>query len=189
MVPAMERKGEISRLLAAHREGDRMAFDRLIPLVYDDLRRIAHNRLVGHRRGHLDTTGVVHEAYLKLAGQAEGSWESRAHFFAVAARAMRHVVVDFARRRRAGKRGGAPAHVSLDETTIAVGAEADRLLLLDESLHELSALGERMTRVVECRFFAGLTEEETAEALGVSLRTVQREWAKARAWLTSRVGP
>lgn len=184
----MERKGEISRLLAAHREGDRKAFDRLVPLVYDDLRRIAHNRLVGHRRGHLDTTGVVHEAYLKLAGQAEASWQSRAHFFAAAARAMRHVVVDFARRRRTDKRGGAQGYVPLDEATIAVDAEAERLLFLDEALVELAEIGERMTRVVECRFFAGLTEEETAEALGISLRTVQREWAKARAWLASRMG-
>lgn len=155
----------------------------MMPLVYDDLRRIARNRLAGHRRGQLDTTGLVHEAYLRLVDQTEAPWESRAHFFAVAARAMRQIVVDFARRRRASKRGGSKIRVSLEETEIAVGEEAERLVLLDEALDRLAEVGVRMTRVVECRFFAGLTEEETAQALDVSLRTVQRDWKKARAWL------
>lgn len=179
----MARSDEITQLLAAHQEGDPEAFARLVPLVYEDLRGIAHARLAGHRRGSLDTTGLVHEAYLKLVARTAVSWQSRAHFFSVAARAMRQIVVDFARRHRALKRGRAEVHVPLDEAEIAIEEEAEELLLLDQAVERLSEIGERLGRVVECRFFGGFTDEETAEALGVSVRTVQRDWSRARAWL------
>lgn len=185
----MDRSHEITRLLIAHQEGDREAFDRLMPLVYEDLRRIARSRLAGHRRGYLDTTMLVHEAYLDLVDQTRVPWSNRAQFFAIAARAMRQIVVDFARRRRAGKRGGGSEHIPLDATEIAVDDTSEELLLLDDGLRKLEAIDERMARVVECRFFGGMTEQETAEALDSSLRTVQRDWKKARAWLKREMAP
>lgn len=175
--------GEVTKLLLAHQAGDAQALERLIPLIYDDLRRIARRQLAGHRRGLLDTTGLVHEAYLKLADQRALPGESRRHFLAVAARAMRQVVIDFARRRTADKRGGDLTHLTLETAALAVEAEAERLLVLDQALGRLAELDQRLIQVVECRFFAGLSEEETAGVLDVSTRTVQRDWAKARAWL------
>ena len=179
----MVRSNEITQLLLAHREGDRDAFDRLLPLVYDDLRRLARSRLAGHRRGHLDTTALVHEAYLDLVDQTRVPWSNRAQFFAITARAMRQIVVDHARRRQASKRGGGKAHVPLEETEIAVDDASEELILLEDGLRKLEAIDEPMARVVECRFFGGMTEQETAEALERSLRTIQRDWKKARAWL------
>jgi len=174
----------ITQLLIAHREGDRDAFDRLVPLVYADLSRIARGQLARHRRhATLDTCAVVHEAYLKLVAQAGVQWEGRRHFFAVASRAMRQVIVDRARRRSAAKRGGGLPPLPLDAVEIPVDDSAATLLALNRALEGLEKLDERLVRVVECRFFAGLTEEETAEALEVSVRTVQRDWRKARAWL------
>lgn len=185
----MDPTADITRLLMAHREGDREAFDRLVPLVYEDLRRIAHRQLASHRRGQLDTTVLVHEAYLDLVDQNRVPWSNRAHFFAIAARSMRQIVVDFARRRRALKRGGGQVHVPLDGTEIAIDDRAEELVLLDEGLRKLEAIDERMARVVECRFFGGMTEQETADALETSLRTVQRDWKRARAWLKSDMAP
>jgi RNA polymerase sigma factor (TIGR02999 family) len=181
----------ISALLRAHRGGDRGALDQLMPLVYGDLRRLARRQLQDDAgRGRtLDTTGLVHEAYLRLAERSRASWEGRGHFFAVCARAMRQIVVDYARERRAAKRGGGVPAVTLDDAAAAVDSRAAEILAVDEALASLGALDPRLPQVVECRFFAGLTEEETAEALGLPLRTVQRDWARARAWLRRTMTP
>ena len=175
---------EITALLVELREGRREAMDRLVPLVYHELRRIAHGQLIGERTGHtFDTTALVHEAYLRLVDLDRIEWRDRAHFFAVAAVAMRRVLIDYARGYRAAKRGDGLRPLSLDDGVIAVDERADTLVAIDEALTRLSALDERQARVVECRFFAGLTEEETAAALSVTARTVRRDWVKARGWL------
>jgi RNA polymerase sigma factor (TIGR02999 family) len=168
------------------RPGDQEDLERLVPQVYDQLRRIAHAQLSRRSPGQtLNTTAVVHEAYLKLARAADASWGSRAHFMALAARVMRQVIVDYARERQARKRGGGQPPLALDETLIAAEAQAERLVALDQALERL---GGRLVRVVECRFFAGLSEAETAAALDVSLRTVQRDWEQAKAWLRQEMG-
>ncbi len=180
----MPSDGDITQLLAAYRNGDRSALDRLFPVVYDDLRRRAHGQLARRRPGEtLSTTALVHEAYLKLSGSAGQTYEDRVHFFAVASRAMRQILVDYARRTAAAKRGGAVAPVSLDPEQLGDPGRADELVALDEALGRLEALDERLARMVEMRFFGGLSVEETAEALGVSPRTVKRDWRKARAVL------
>ncbi len=178
----------ITALLESHRRGDPDAFDRLIPLVYGDLRRIARRQL-RHAGATLDTTGLVHEAYLKLVDRTGADWTGRAHFFAVAARAMRQVLIDYARERQALKRGGGLTPCTLDETSLAVDEQAGALIAIHEAMEGLKALDERLVRVVECRFFAGLSEEETAQALGMAIRTVQRDWMRARAWLRQEIGP
>ena len=177
-----------ARLLEELRDGDVAALDRLLPLVYDELRAIARREL--RRRqpgGTLDTTALVHEAYLKLVDRSCVRPADRAHFLGIAARAMRQVLVDHARRHAAAKRGGDVARVTFDEGAVAgplaADERADALLALDEALTRLAALSERLGRVVECRFFGGLSEQETADALGVTTRTVRRDWVKARAWL------
>jgi RNA polymerase sigma factor (TIGR02999 family) len=170
----------------------------LFPLVYGELRRVAHRQLGAEPAGHtLSTTAVVHEAYLKLAGQPRAQWRDRGQFFAVAAVAMRRILVDYARRHRAARRGGGRQPLALDaldvdtavagqpgaEVQVAATERAETLIALDEALERLAGLNERLSRVVECRFFAGLTEEETAAALAVTARTVRRDWVKAKAWL------
>jgi RNA polymerase sigma factor (TIGR02999 family) len=180
----MPGQGDVTELLLAYRQGDREAFDRLVPMVYDDLRRIARRQLGrGNPDGVLDTTSLVHESYLKLVDGARVDWQDRAHFLGVAARAMRQVVITYARRRGAAKRGGGSHQTTLDEGHISIDSQAEWLLALDTALLRLGERDARLARVVECRFFAGLSEEETATALGVSLRTAQRDWMKARAWL------
>jgi len=175
---------EITQLLVAYREGDREAFDQLVPLVYDDLRKIARRHLRRGGPGHtLNTTGLVHEYYLKMADQPGASWQDRGHFLAVSACAMRQVLISHARKKAAAKRGGGERPVTLEEGRIAVDDQAEWLLDLDQALERLAGFNPRLARVVECRFFAGLSEEETAEALDVSVRTVQRDWMRARAWL------
>lgn len=177
-------QGEITSLLIAHRDGDAQAFEDLVPLVYDDLRRIARRQLARNRvRGTLNTTALVHEAYLKLVDQTRVEVNDRNHFFAISARAMRQIIIDYARKRFAQKRGGGIRPVSLDKVQIAVTEQAEMLLAIDTALAKLSALNERLTRVFECRYFAGLSEQETADALSMSLRTVQRDWMKGKAWL------
>lgn len=181
----MTREPDITGLLLAWRAGDRDAFDRLFPLVYDQLRRIAHRQFGRERSGHtLGTTALVHEAYLKLVDQTRAQLTDRAHFFAVAARAMRRILVDYARRHRAAKRGGPLGPVSLDDTALVADQRSDTLVALDGALTRLAEVDERLSRVVECRFFGGLTEEETAEALAVTARTVRRDWVKAKGWLS-----
>jgi len=166
------------------------ALQRLMPLVYGELRKVAHRQLGAEQAGHtLNTTALVHEAYLKLVDQTRAEWTDRAQFFAVAARSMRRILVDYARRHRALRRGGAQRPLALDALdeadagSIAAAERADELVELDEALQRLASLDERLSRVVECRFFAGLTEAETAEVLGVTPRTVARDWVKARGWL------
>lgn len=174
----------VGELLAAIRRGDRRAFDQLFPLVYDVLRRIARRKLAGERAGHtLCTTDLVHEAYLKLIRLDRIEWQDRAHFLAIAAQAMRNILVDYALRRNAEKRGGGRAHGTLDEAVTVVEAPAGDLLALHEAMQRLEAIDARQGRVVECRFFAGMSIEETAEALGISPASVKRDWTLARAWL------
>ncbi len=152
--------------------------------MYDELRRIAHRQIGRERPGHtLDTTALVHEVYLKLVDQTRVQWADRSHFFAVATQAMRRILVDYARKYCSDKRGGGAIRVSLDDANPAVEDRAELLLAVDEALSELGKLDERLSRVVECRFFGGLTEEETAEVLGVTARTVRRDWSKAKGWL------
>ena len=179
----MNRDEDITTLLLAWRAGEDAAHERVFPLVYDELRRIAHRHLSREREGHtLDTTGLVHEAYLKLAGQRT-VWNDRGHFYAIAAEAMRRVLVDHARQYRATKRGTSPQRISLTDDMLVADARADTLLALDDALTQLAGIDERLSRVVECRFFGGLTEAETAEALGVTARTVRRDWLKAKGFL------
>ena len=188
-------QGEITDALLAARGGNRDAVSRLMPLVYEELRRIAHRQLRAEDPGHtLSTTGLVHEAHLKLVDQTRAEWVDRTQFLAVAAQAMRRILVDYARRHRAARRGG-PARRQVPLETLDGAAplglqelhtpaeRADHLLALDEALERLAAMSPRLARVVECRFFGGLSEIETAEALGVSQRTVAREWMTARGWL------
>lgn len=180
----MDVHADITTQLLAWRAGDASAKESLFPLVYDELRGIAHRQMKGEHPGHtLDTASLVHEAYLKLVDQTRVEWTDRTHFFAVASTAMRRILVDYARRYRTDKRGGAPQRVSLTETMMVSEDRADILLAVDEALVELAQIDERLSKVVECRFFAGLTEEETAEVLGVTARTVRRDWTKAKGWL------
>ena len=180
----MDRSADITTQLLAWRAGEPSAQESLFPLVYDELRRIAHRQMAGERPDHtLDTTALVHEAYLRLVDQTRVDWTDRTHFYAVAANAMRRVLVDYARRYRTDKRGGAPVRVSLTDGMLVAEQRADTLLAVDAALTELARIDERLSRVVECRFFAGLTEQETAEVLGVTARTVRRDWTKAKGWL------
>jgi RNA polymerase sigma factor (TIGR02999 family) len=160
------------------------SLDDLVAVAYDELRAIAHARLAWRGAGGtLSTTALVHEAYLKLADQSSSKWRDRSHFFAVASLAMRHVLVDFAKARVTLKRGGARRRITLDDAMIAVDDQADALLQLDDALGRLTQLEPRLAKVVELRFFGGLTEDEIAEALGVTVRTVRRDWVKARVML------
>jgi RNA polymerase sigma factor (TIGR02999 family) len=179
----------LTSLLIEWQEGDKTALDRLTPLVYDELRRIAHRYVRRERNGHtLETTALVNEAYLRLAGSKNIAWENRSHFFAATAQVMRHVLIDHARRRLYAKRGGDAQHVPLDDAISEMTEQrADELMVLNEALEELSKLDPRKARVVEMRYFGGLSLEETAEALNVSLMTVRRDWRAAKAWLFRRM--
>jgi RNA polymerase sigma factor (TIGR02999 family) len=179
---------DVTDLLIAHGAGDSAALDRLVPLVYEDLRRIARLQLRRRRATDtLDTAALVHEAYVRLVDQSRASWRDRGHFFAVSAIAMRQIVVDHARRRARLKRGGDQAIVPLDDVNEPGTREAAHVLEIDFALRKLTAVDPDLARVIECRYFAGLTEGETAEALGVSVRTAQRQWFKARAWLRAEL--
>jgi RNA polymerase sigma factor (TIGR02999 family) len=185
----MVQQGEVTQLLSECSRGESDAFDRLIPLVYEDLRRIAHKRLRAERAGHtLGTTAVVHEAYLQLVDQATATWRDRAHFFAVAARVIRHVLVDYARRRGAQKRGGGALRLPLREELTGSDPQTVELLALEQALNRLARYDPRLERVVECRFFGGMTMEDTATALGVSQRTAERDWTRAKAYLYQALG-
>ena len=176
-----DRNGLLDELFEGLRSSRRDSLDRLLPVVYEELRAIAHRHLAKHGpAGSLATTGLVHEAYLKLVDQSQAEWRDRAHFFALSSVAMRHVLVDQARARAALKRGGVGARVALDEEAIAVDDSAETLMAIDEALDRLAAVEPRLAKVVEFRFFAGLSEREIAEALGVTERTVERDWVKAR---------
>ena len=180
----MQDQADITGLLLAWRSGDSQASERLFTLVYEELHRIASQYMGREDSGHtLDTTGLVHEAYLRLVDQTRVEWVDRSHFFAVASQAMRRILVDHARRYRSVKRGAAPTRISLTDAMLVAEHRADTLLALDQALMELAALDNRLSRVVECRFFGGLSEAETAEALGMTVRTVRRDWSKAKGWL------
>jgi RNA polymerase sigma factor (TIGR02999 family) len=173
-------------LLRLAESGDAQSVDHLVPLLYEELKRVAHRQLRREQSGQtLRTTDLVHEAYLRLVDQTQVTGRGRAYFFAAAARAMRHVLIDRARRRGAAKRGDGQADLDIDDTTIAVDAFAESLVDLDEALDGLAQLSPRQARVVECRYFGGMSVEETAEALAISPRTVKYDWALARAWLYS----
>lgn len=175
---------DTTRLLTRAHGGDREAFDLLYARLYDDLRAVARRQRWRHRpRGTLDTTALVHEAYFRLVGETGISWECRSHFLAIAARAMRRVIVDYARERNARKRGGGRPHVTLPPEGVGVEQEIEGLLAIDEALAGLAEIDERLERVAECRLFGGLEHRETARALGVSVRTVERDWPRAKAWL------
>jgi RNA polymerase sigma factor (TIGR02999 family) len=181
---ATRHSAEITELLLAHRDGQSEALNDLIPLVYDQLRRMARaqrRRVVG--ADTLGTTGLVHEAYVKLVDQTRADWRDRGHFFAVSAMAMRQTLIDAARRRSRAKRGGGAQPAEFDDAADPASADLDQVLDVDRALEQLASVDPRLVRVVECRYFAGLSEEDTAAALGVSVRTAQREWFKARRWL------
>ena len=175
----------VTELLMEWRGGDQSALERLLPLVYADLRKMARRCLHGERRDHtLQTTGLVHEAYLRLVQSNRVQWRDRAHFFALTAQLMRRVLVDDARKRAVNKRGGGMTRVAFDEVLVAVAEPAVDLLALDEALNRLAEVAPRKSRVVEMRFFGGLTIEETAAVLDVSADIVKREWRTAKLWLS-----
>jgi RNA polymerase sigma factor (TIGR02999 family) len=175
---------EISQLLRAWSNGDKDALEKLMPLVYDQLRQIARRHMDRQGAGHtLQTTALIHEAYLRLVDQKEAHWQNRAHFFAVAARAMRHILVDYARARHAAKRGGETRLLSLDEAAAVSEERTSELVALDDALENLAAVDRRKCQVVELRYFGGLSVEETAEVLKISPETVMRDWRLARTWL------
>lgn len=174
----------VSRLIEEHRCGNASAIEAILPLLYDELRRIAAYYLRAERPGHtLQPTALVNEMYLRLVGREKLEWQSRAHLIAIAAQVMRHVLVDHARARRAEKRAGALALVPLDDALDALDERGTDLVTLDDALVALEAMDERQSRIVEMRFFGGLSVEETAEVLGVSPVTVKRDWATAKLWL------
>jgi RNA polymerase sigma factor (TIGR02999 family) len=175
---------QITRLLSQVVGGDERAANVLFPMVYDHLRSIARNQLQSERKDHtLNATALVHEAYLKLVDQTQVNWQNRVHFYAVAAGAMRRILVDYARRRQAGKRGGDQVLVTFNEELMSAEAKAEQIIELDDALNRLAEVHPRQQKVVELRFFAGLKEDEIAESLRISLATVKRDWRLARAWL------
>jgi RNA polymerase sigma factor (TIGR02999 family) len=178
----------VTQLLADARNGDRAALDKLMPVLYQELRRLAKRQMLGQAPGHsLQTTDLIHQAYLKLVNIEGAVWKDRIHFLSVASRAMRSVLVDHARRRRYAKRGGNPLRVSLDDALLVSEQPAAEVLAVDEALRQLTLLDPRKSQIVEHRYFGGLTVEETADVLGVSPITVHREWVKARAWLYEKL--
>jgi RNA polymerase sigma factor (TIGR02999 family) len=186
-----DRQPPITTLLKEAQAGERDAFEEVMPHVYDELRRIAHQRLMKHRPSQtLNTTALVHEAYLRLVDQTQADWQDRAHFFAVASRSMRFIIIDYVRARTAEKRGGAQDDVPLDDVQVAIADErAADLLTLNDALEQLAVVSERLSQLVEYRFFGGLTYKEIAEVTGRSVPTVKRDWARARTWLYSALQP
>ncbi|HQU72747.1 MAG: sigma-70 family RNA polymerase sigma factor [Calditrichaeota bacterium] len=181
-------KREFTQLLLALRDGNQAALAEITPLIYHELRRLASHYLRQESKNRtIFTTDLVHEAYLRLIDQNYASIENRAHFFGAAARLMRQILVGKARERNAQKRGGGELKLSLDEGAVLSGQKTDELLALDEALDRLKTLDERMSRIVEMRYFTGLTIDETSQALGISTATVKREWSTARAWLATEL--
>ena len=179
---------EITQMLLDWSQGDRAALDKLMPLVYDELRRLAHQQMRRERAGHtLQTTALVNEVYFRLIDQNRVSWKNRAHFFSICAKLMRRILVDYARGRRHAKREGEAHKVSLEEAAVVSKGRAAELIAVHEALESLAALDPRKSQIVELRFFGGLTIEETAEVLQASHATVEREWNTARAWLYKAV--
>ena len=184
-VPTMSPQ-DITRLLADWGKGDRTALDRLLPLVHAELRKIARRQISQERPGHtLQATALINEAYLKLIGQEEFEWHNRAHFFAVCAQIMRHILIDHARAHAREKRGGGAIRVTLEDANVAemAGEKAEQLIALEDALRFLERVDPQKGRIVELRYFGGLSIEETAEVLNISPRTVRREWQRSKAWL------
>ena len=180
---------DVTQLLHEWGQGDQAALDRLMPLVYQELRRIAKRNMARERPGHtLQTTALVNEVYLRLVGERKVSWQDRAHFFAICARTMRRILVDFARSRHYQKRGGGEEPISLEESLVISGKPGADILALDDALNGLATLDTRKSQVIELRFFGGLSVEETAEALKISPETVMRDWKMAKAWLYRELG-
>lgn len=174
----------ITELLEAHASGENGALDRLMPLVYDEMQQMARHRLLGEKSGHtFNTTDLVHEAYLKLIDFNRINWQNRKHFYGIASQIMRNILVDYAVKQQAQKRGGKQQRVTLGEADAVTEMNIHELLSIHNALKRLEEIDERQVRVVECRFFGGLTIEETAEALEISTPTVSRDWKMARAWL------
>jgi RNA polymerase sigma factor (TIGR02999 family) len=177
-------RDDVTQLLAAWGTGDKSALDKLLPLVHAELRRIARRQMSQERDGHtLQATALVNEAYLRLAGQDRFEWHNRTHFFAVCAQVMRHVLIDHARAHARDKRGGGAVQVSLAEAAAFAGQPAEHFLALDEALRFLESVDPQKSRIVELRYFGGLSIEETAEVMNISPRTVRREWQRSKAWL------
>lgn len=185
----MPNSEQITQLLNEWKDGNQTALDKLMPLVYGELRRQASRYLQKERQGHtLQTTALIHEAYLKLVGLNQIEWQNRAHFFAIAAQAMRRILVDYARERHREKRGGFAENLPIDEAIqISLKEKSVDLIALDEALTHLAKIDERQARVVELRYFSGLSIDETAEVLGVSNATVRNDWNMAKAWLYQRI--
>jgi RNA polymerase sigma factor (TIGR02999 family) len=180
--------GDVTELLRGFRTGDQEAERKLLDAVYADLHRMAARLMRRERPDHtLQATALIHEAYVHLVDQHSKNWQNRAHFFGVAAQVMRRILVDYARRHRAAKRGGGQHKVTLDDSLLLTDTQSEELLVLDEALSRLSQFDPRRSRVVELRFFGGLDEEEVAEVLGVTSRTVKRDWSVAKAWLYSEL--
>ncbi len=180
----MQDEGMVTQLITAHRKGDENAGDRLFALVYDELRDIARRQLRYRKPGEtLNTTGLVHEAYLKLFDRDESGWNDRVHFFSVTAKAMRQILVDYARRVNADKRGGGAHHTEIQASLISDKAENVNILDLDDAMKQLERLNPRLATIVECRFYGGMSIEETAALLDVSGRTIDRDWLKAKSFL------
>ncbi|MGH7653768.1 MAG: ECF-type sigma factor [Gemmatimonadaceae bacterium] len=176
--------GAATGLVLALEQGEQRTIDELLPLVYGELRRLAQGYMSRERTDHtLSTTALVHEAYLRLVDQSRVEWKDRSHFLGVAAIAMRRILIEYARRRNTAKRDGERHRVSLSDISLAQEESADTLLALNDALERLAVLSPRLVRVVECRYFLGLSDEETAGALGVTTRTVRRDWIKAKGWL------
>ena len=184
----LTRNSDVTRLLSDWSNGDRRALDELLPLVYDELRHLANAYLRRERDGHtLQSTALVHEAFLRLVNQREVQWHGRAHFFGIAAQMIRRILVDHARAQRAAKRGSGAVRLELGEALAVAEQRNLDLIALDEALERLALMDERQSRIVELRFFAGLSVEDTADVMGISTATIKREWSSARAWLFREV--
>ena len=178
-------KDNITQLLAELTGGNNAAVDALVPLVYDELHRVAHMHLRKERRNHtLNATALVHEAYFKLVDQTKVNWQNRAHFFAIASQAMRRILINYALQRKAQKRGGDDVKITFVDENVMRESQPEELLALDEALNRLKLINERQSKIIEYWFFVGLTHEEIAEVLGISVPTVRRDWRLARAWLS-----
>ncbi len=181
-------KNKITKLLKAHSSGDENALDELMPLVYDKMYNMARYRMLGEKNNHtLSTTGLLHEAYLKLVKFDRVTWENRAHFFGMASQIMRNILVDYAVKKKAQKRGGEWKRVTMGKGEIAIEMDLHNILSIHQALEQLSKVDNRQVRVVECRFFGGLTLKETAQALNISTATVSRDWKMAKAWLNREI--
>lgn len=186
----MSDANSVTKLLEQWNSGDPEALDKLMPLIYEELRKMARRYMRGQNPGHtLQTTALIHEAYLRMVNQKEKHFENRAHFFGVAAQAMRHILVDYARARQADKRGGGARPISLEEAALVTQERAAELVAFDDALKELETLSKRQSRVVELRYFGGMSVEETASVLAVSSDTVMRDWSMAKTWLHRALRP